>query len=67
MGRAQCVTEPGLAYHVLNQRVMRVPLSQKDDHYLALGCFVNTIAGQRSLQGRESADSPAKAKCAMSV
>ena len=35
MGRAPRVTEPGLAYHVLNRRVMRLPLFRKDDDYLA--------------------------------
>ena len=35
MGRPQRVTEPGLVYHVLNRRVMRLPLFQKDDDYLA--------------------------------
>ncbi|MGB2984404.1 MAG: transposase [Phycisphaerae bacterium] len=35
MGRPVRVTEPGLAYHVLNRRVMRLPLFQKDDDYLA--------------------------------
>lgn len=35
MGRPQRVTEPGLVYHVLNRRVMRLPLFQKDEDYLA--------------------------------
>ena len=35
MGRPPRVTEPGLAYHVLNRRVMRLPLFQKDDEYFA--------------------------------
>ena len=35
MGRPQRVTEPGLVYHVLNRRVMRLALFQKDDDYLA--------------------------------
>ena len=35
MGRPLRVTEPGLVYHVLNRRVMRLPLSQKDDGCLA--------------------------------
>ena len=35
MGRPPRVTQPGLAYHVLNRRVMRLPLFQKDDDYLA--------------------------------
>ena len=35
MGRSQRVTEPGLVYHVLNRRVMRLPLFQKEDDYLA--------------------------------
>ncbi len=34
MGRPPRVTEPGLAYHVLNRRVTRLPLFQKDDDYL---------------------------------
>ncbi len=35
MGRSPRVTEPGIAYHVLNRRVMRLPLFQKDNDYLA--------------------------------
>ncbi len=35
MGRPQRVTEPRLVYHVLNRRVMRLTLFQKDDDYLA--------------------------------
>jgi REP-associated tyrosine transposase len=35
MGRPPRITEPGLAYHLLNRRVMRLPLFQKDDDYLA--------------------------------
>lgn len=35
MGRSPRVTEPGLVYHVLNRRVMRLPLFQKDGDYLA--------------------------------
>ena len=35
MGRPRRITEPGLAYHVLNRRVMRLPLFQKDEDYLA--------------------------------
>jgi len=35
MGRPPRITEPGLAYHVLNRRVMRLPLFQKDGDYLA--------------------------------
>ena len=36
MGRSQRVTQPGLVYHVLNRRVMRLPLFEKEDDYLAL-------------------------------
>ena len=35
MGRSPRITEPGLAYHVLNRRVMRLPLFLKDSDYLA--------------------------------
>ncbi len=35
MGRPLRITEPGLVYHVLNRRVMRLPLFQKDGDYLA--------------------------------
>ncbi len=35
MGRPVRVTESGLVYHVLNRRVMRLPLFRKDDDYLA--------------------------------
>jgi len=35
MGRPARITEPGLAYHVLNRRVMRLPLFLKDSDYLA--------------------------------
>ncbi|MCK4659763.1 MAG: transposase [Phycisphaerae bacterium] len=35
MGRSPRITKPGLVYHVLNRRVMRLPLFQKDDDYLA--------------------------------
>jgi hypothetical protein len=35
MGRSPRITEPGLAYHVLNRRVMRLPLFLKDGDYLA--------------------------------
>ena len=31
MGRPRRVTEPGLAYHVLNRRVLRLPLFRKND------------------------------------
>ena len=36
MGRPPRVTQPGLAYHVLNRRVMRLSLFPKDDDYLAV-------------------------------
>ena len=35
MGRAPRVTQPGLVYHVLNRRVMRLRLFAKDGDYLA--------------------------------
>ncbi len=35
MGRPPRITEPGLAYHLLNRRVMRLPLFQKNDDYAA--------------------------------
>ena len=35
MGRPQRVTQAGLVYHVLNRRVMRLPLFQKDADFLA--------------------------------
>ena len=35
MGRAPRITEPGLVYHVLNRRVMRLPLFLKDADYSA--------------------------------
>ena len=35
MGRPPRITQPGLAYHVLNRRVMRLPLFLKDNDYLA--------------------------------
>ena len=35
MGRSPRITEPGLVYHVLNRRVMRLPLFKKDGDYLA--------------------------------
>ncbi len=35
MGRPVRVTESGLVYHILNRRVMRLPLFQKDGDYLA--------------------------------
>lgn len=35
MGRSPRITEPGLVYHVLNRRVMRLPLFSKDADYLA--------------------------------
>ncbi len=35
MERAPRITQAGLVYHVLNRRVMRLPLFQKDDDYLA--------------------------------
>ncbi len=35
MGRSPRITAQGLAYHVLNRRVMRLPLFKKDDDYLA--------------------------------
>ena len=39
MGRPPRITEPGLAYQVLNRRVMRLPLFLKDDDdYLAFEC-----------------------------
>ncbi len=33
MGRPPRITEPGLVYHVLNRRVMRLPLFEKDADY----------------------------------
>ena len=35
MGRSPRITEPGLAYHVLNRRVMRLPLFLIDEDHLA--------------------------------
>jgi len=35
MGRAPRITRPGLAYHLLNRRVMRLRLFEKDGDYLA--------------------------------
>lgn len=35
MGRSPRITQPGLAYHVLNRRVMRLPLFAKGEDYLA--------------------------------
>ena len=35
MGRPPRITEPGLGYHVLNRRVIRLPLFRKDHDYLA--------------------------------
>ncbi len=35
MGRPLRVTESGLVYHVLNRRVMRLPLFQKAEDYVA--------------------------------
>jgi len=35
MGRPPRVTQPGFAYHILNRRVMRLPLFAKDHDYLA--------------------------------
>ncbi len=35
MGRAQRITQTGLVYHVLNRRVMRLPLFEQDADYLA--------------------------------
>ena len=35
MGRSPRITKPGLIYHVLNRRVMRLPLFKKDADYLA--------------------------------
>jgi putative transposase len=42
MGRPPRITQPGLAYHVLNRRVMRLPLFRKDHDYLA---FERVLAG----------------------
>ena len=52
MGRPRRVTEPGLAYHVLNRRVMRLPLFQKNDDYLA---FERVLA-----ESQERLDAPRK-------
>ena len=35
MGRSPRITRAGVCYHVLNRRVMRLPLFRKDDDYLA--------------------------------
>ena len=35
MGRPPRITEPGIVYHVLNRRVMRLTLFEKDEDYLA--------------------------------
>ncbi len=50
MGRAPRITEPGLVYHVLNRRVMRLPLFDKDEDYLA---FERVLA-----ESLERGDSP---------
>ena len=42
MGRSPRITEPGLVYHVLNRRVMRLPLFKMDGDYLA---FERVLAG----------------------
>ncbi len=42
MGRSPRVTQVGFVYHVLNRRVMRLPLFGKDDDYLA---FERVLAG----------------------
>jgi putative transposase len=41
MGRSPRITEPGLAYHVLNRRVMRLPLFRKEGDYLAFEDVLN--------------------------
>ena len=35
MGRSARITQSGLVYNVLNRRVMRLPLFEKDGDYLA--------------------------------
>lgn len=35
MGRSPRITEPGLVYHLLNRRVMRMPIFEKDEDYAA--------------------------------
>ena len=35
MGRSPRITEPGIAYHVLNRRVMRMAIFEKDADYEA--------------------------------
>jgi putative transposase len=35
MGRSPRITQPGFAYHILNRRVMRLPLFKKDGDYHA--------------------------------
>ena len=49
MGRPPRITEPGLAYHVLNRRVMRLPLFLKDEDYL---CFERVPAKSLSRRRR---------------
>ena len=56
MGRPPRITEPGLAYHVLNRQVMRLPLFLKDDDYLAferVPAQADAVARQRNLSPAE--------------
>ncbi len=45
MGRSPRITQSGLVYHVLNRRVMRLPLFEGDGEYLA---FERVLASSKS-------------------
>jgi len=46
MGRSTRVTEPGVVYHVLNRRVMRLPIFKKDEDYLAFERVLGASLGR---------------------
>jgi len=47
MGRARRITEPGVAYHLLNRRVMRLAMFEKDADYLAFERVLTQALGRR--------------------
>ncbi len=46
MGRPARVTEPGVAYHLLNRRVMRLRIFEKDADYAAFERVLAASAGR---------------------
>ena len=47
MGRSPRITESGVAYHLLNRRVMRLTIFEKDEDYAAFERVLGDLAASR--------------------